>query len=239
MRALLGLDVGITRAHAVAIDEAGHVVAAASADYRRLSPAADHDEQDAAEWWRASREALGRVAAAVGGDVAGVGVTGQSGCVFLSHRGEVVRPALAASDRRSANQCDDIARRIGRTRLIDITGNPALPGFQAPRILWLRDVEPVQYRHTGRVLAAKDYLRLLLTGEAVTDVTEASGTMLLDLRRRTWSQEVVSALEIVPEWLPSLQESPEISGGLRRSVADDLGLPPGIPVAAGAAAEAA
>ncbi|HET9849811.1 MAG TPA: xylulokinase, partial [Candidatus Dormibacteraeota bacterium] len=231
---LLGLDVGTTRIEAVAIDASGRVVASASAEIPVLSPRPGWTEQDPTEWWQASRRVLGRVAAEVNGDAAALGLSGQMhGAVFLDERGDVVRPALTLDDQRSAAQADEITQRIGAERLIDITGSPALTGSQASKILWLRDVEPVQYRHVQHVLLPKDYLRFKLTGELATDVSDASGTLLFNLRRRSWSPQILAALEISPDWLPHIDESSQVSGRLSSTVASDLGLPAGMPVAAG------
>ena len=236
---LLGLDVGATRATAVAIDDTGTVHAAASAEYHADGKPSGGLEQDPSEWWRASQGALAEVAGTAGGEVVGIGLTGQTaGSVFMDARGIVVRPAIVG-DQRALPQSVAITERVGRDRLLEITGNPVVSDGLASTLLWVRDVEPVQFRHTRRVLAPKDYVRLMLTGEAVTDVTDASSTTLLDLRRRTWSREILDALEIPPEWLPDVQESPAISGGLRPSMAGELGLPARLPIAAGASGEAA
>ena len=237
---LLGLDVGTTGARAVAIDEAGNVIASAIAQYPLRSPRPGWTEQNPEDWWQATRLVLRRVASEAGGEITALGLTGQmQGSVFLNQAGDVIRPALLWNDRRTALQCQQITERVGAERLIAITGNPAFTAFQAPKILWLRDVEPVQYRHVRRVLLPKDYVRLRLTGELSTDVTDASGTLLLDLKARLWSGEILDALGIPAEWLPSISESATITGGLRPSVAADLGLPAGLPVAAGAGDNAA
>jgi xylulokinase len=236
---LLGLDVGASGAHAVAIDETGTIVASASLGYPTQSPRPGWLEQDPGDWWRAATRVLAEVAAESGGEVAGLGLTGQHGSVFVDARGDPVRPAILEADRRAASQAAAITQRIGGQRLIEISGGPALPGYQAPAILWLRDVEPVQYRHTRRVLQPKDLVRLMLTGEAATDSTDAAGTLLLDLRRRSWSDEILDALEIPAAWMPPVHESLEIAGGLRPSLAHELGLPAGLPVATGAGAVAA
>jgi xylulokinase len=236
---LLGLDVGATGAHAVAIDETGTILASASLGYPTQSPRPGWLEQDPADWWRAAARVLTEVAAESGGEVAGLGLTGQHGSVFVDARGDPVRAAILEGDRRAASQAAVITRRIGAGRLIEISGSPALPGYQAPALLWLRDVEPVQYRHARRVLLPKDHVRLMLTGEAATDSTDAAGTLLLDLRRRSWSDEILDALEIPAAWMPPVHESLEIAGGLRPSQARELGLPAGLPVTAGAGAVAA
>ena len=238
---LVGLDIGTTRAAAVAIDETGAVRASASAAYPGDGTRSGRFERDPADWWRAAQRVLVEVGStAGGGQVVGIGLTGQTaGCVFMDAGGMVVRPAIVGGDQRALPQTDKVAQRIGRDRLLEITGNPVASGCLAAQLLWLRDVEPVQFHHTRRVLAPKDYVRLMLTGEAVTDVTEASSTMLLDLRRRTWAGEILDALEIPRAWLPDIQESPAISGGLRPAVAGELGLPARLPIAAGASDEAA
>ncbi|HEY4845665.1 MAG TPA: xylulokinase [Candidatus Dormibacteraeota bacterium] len=236
---LLGLDIGTAGAHAVAIDESGSVAASASSRYATQSPRPGWTEQDPDDWWRATAQVLAAVARKVHGEIAGLGLTGQRGCVFVDAAGTPVRPAILGSDRRAASQAHYISEQIGARRLIEISGSPALPGHQAPAILWLRDVEPVQLRHTRRVLPAKDYVRLLLTGEAATDAADAAGTLLLDLRRRRWSDEILDALEIPIDWLPKVHQSVEIAGGLRPSLARELGLTPGLPIAAGASQAAA
>ena len=237
---LLGLDVGTSGAWALAIDEAGSVVASAAASYRTRTPRPGWTEQDPEDWWAAAQVVLRQVAREVEGEVTALGLTGQMhGSVFLNQGGAVIRPALLWNDQRTAAQCEEITARVGPERLIAVTGNPALTGFQAPKILWLRDVEPVQFRHVRRVLLPKDYVRLRLTGELATDVADASGTLLLDLKKRSWSQEILDALEIPIDWLPAVSESATIAGGLRPSVAADLGLPTGLPVAAGAGDHAA
>src|SRR5205085_2148657 len=185
-------------------------------------------------------EVLGRVAAESGGDVAGIGLTGQMhGSVFLNEGREVIRPALLWNDQRTASQCEVITERVGADRLIEITGNPALTGFQAPKVLWLRDVEPVQYRHLRHVLLPKDFVRMKLTGELASDVSDASGTLLLDVRRRDWSAQILAALDIPADWMPQVLESAEVSGRLLPAIAGELGLPADLPVAAGAGDNAA
>ncbi|HEV2013221.1 MAG TPA: xylulokinase [Candidatus Dormibacteraeota bacterium] len=236
---LLGLDLGSAGARAVAIDETGAVLASAFLGYPTHSPRPGWVEQDPEAWWRAAAHVLAGVAAQVRGEIGGLGLTGQHGGVFVDTAGAPVRPAILGSDRRAASQAERISERIGARRLIEISGGPALPGCEAPAILWLRDVEPVQFRHTRRVLLPKDHVRLMLTGEAATDVVDAAATLLLDLRRRSWSDEILDALEIPVAWMPQVHESLEIAGGLRPSLAAELGLPAGLPVAAGAGETAA
>src|SRR5437660_3910149 len=161
------------------------------------------------------------------------------GAVFLDQKDAVIRPALLWNDQRTEAQCQAITERVGPRRLTDITGNPALTGFQAPKILWLRDQEPKAYERVVSVLRPKDYIRLRLTGEKATDASDAAGTLLLDLKARTWSSEILEALEISARWLPQVFESPDRTGSVLKKVAKELGLPDGVPVAAGAGDNAA
>ena len=236
----VGLDVGTGGARAVAVDGAGEVVAEASSEYPLHSPRPGWTEQDPADWWDGAKAALGRVASEAGGDVSGLGLTGQMhGSVFLDASGAVIRPALLWNDQRTGRQCEEITEAVGAERLIQIAGNPALTGFQAPKVVWLRDEEPENYARLSRVLLPKDYVRLLLTGEYATDVSDASGTLFLDVKGRDWSGEILGVLEVPLDWMPRAYEGPEVTGTLRRDAAEELGLPPGIPVAAGGGDNAA
>jgi xylulokinase len=235
---LLGLDVGTGGARTVAVDESGDVVAEASSEYPLHSPRPGWTEQDPEDWWAGAKEALGKVAAE--DEVVGLGLTGQMhGSVFLDASGEVIRPALLWNDQRTYRQCEKITESVGEGRLIQLAGNPALTGFQAPKVLWLRDEEPKNYSRVARVLLPKDYIRLRLTGEHATDASDAAGTLLLDVRRRDWSGEILDALEIPSEWMPNVYEGPESTGELDGDLAEELGMPDGIPVAAGGGDNAA
>ena len=239
----LGLDVGTSSAKAVLIDAAGNLVNSASEDYPLSTPRPLWSEQDPADWWRGSKAALGRVVAESGvarEELAGLGLTGQMhGAVFLDERDAVIRPAILWNDGRTGPQCAEITARVGAERLIAVAGNPALAGFQAPKVLWLREEEPEHYARVRRLLLPKDYIRLLLTGDAASDASDAAGTLLLDLARRDWSDELLAALEIPREWLPRVYEGSEVTGRLRAEVAEELGLPAGLPVAAGGGDNAA
>lgn len=237
---LLGVDLGTTGARAIAIDLNGEVLHSAIADYPLDTPRPGWTEQDPDLWWAAVQSALARVASQLDEPPLGLGLTGQMhGAVFLDASDQVIRPALLWNDQRTARQCVEITDRVGAERLLDITGNVAVTGFQAPKILWLRDEEPDAYRRVRRVLLPKDFIRLRLTGENATDVSDASGTLLLDLRSRDWSVEVLERLEIPREWMPSVHEGPVVAGSISPRVASDLGLPPGLPVAAGGGDQAA
>jgi xylulokinase len=237
---LVGLDVGTSGTRAVAVNSRGAVVAEATSFYEPDSPRPGWSEQRPEDWWQAAKEVLATVAAGVGDEIVGLGLAGQMhGSVFLDSAGEVIRPALLWNDQRTERDCAAITERVGAERLLELAGNPALTGFQAPKILWLRRQEPESYARLATVLLPKDYVRLELTGERATDVSDASGTLLLDVRARSWSDEILDALEIPREWLPKVYEGPQVTATVRDAVADDLGLPRGLPVAAGGGDNAA
>ncbi len=237
---LLGVDLGTSGARAIAIDLDGKVLHSVTAGYPLETPRPGWTEQDPDRWWDAVQSVLNRVVAQLDAPPSGLGLTGQMhGSVFLDGSEQVIRPALLWNDQRTARQCEDITQRVGRQNLIDITSNVAVAGFQAPKILWLRDAEPDNYRRVRRVLLPKDFIRLRLTGTCATDASDASGTLLLDLRARDWSQQLLDRLEIPREWLPALKEGSEQAGSLRPEVASALGLPSGLPVAAGGGDNAA
>jgi xylulokinase len=239
-QSLIGLDIGTTGARAVAIDLDGSVRAVASEEYPLSTPRPGWTEQDPEHWWDASKRVLSQVASQLPEPPLALGLTGQMhGSVFLDEADHVIRPALLWSDQRTASQCRTITERIGAERLIQITGNPAITGFQAPKILWLRENEPAAYTRVRRVLLPKDYVRLRLTGEYATDASDASGTLLLDLQHRAWSDEVLQKLEISRGWLPQVYEGPEVTGKITTGVAADTGLPAGLVVAAGGGDNAA
>jgi xylulokinase len=180
------------------------------------------------------------VARAVDGQVAGIGLSGQMhGAVFVDLAGTSIRPAILWNDQRTEAQCREITSTVGAERLLEICGNPALTGFQAPKLLWLREKEPDAYNRLAHLLLPKDYIRYRLTGELATDPSDASGTLLFDLHSRAWSQELLSRLEIREEWLPAVVQSPDQTGVVARSLAAELGLGPDVRVAAGAGDNAA
>ncbi len=213
MTVLVGLDVGTTGVKALATTPDGDVVARAERGYELATPRPGWSEQDPADWWRAAESALAEVAT---GDVAGIGLSGQMhGLVALDAGGGVIRPAILWNDQRTAVECADIEERIGLEHLIGLTGNRALTGFTAPKLLWLRRHEPEAYGRLARICLPKDYVRLRLTGEWATDVADASGTLLLDVAARAWSEEVLDALEIPLDLLPPVAESPAPIGVVR------------------------
>ena len=240
MTVLVGVDVGTSGTRALAVTADGELVAEATRPHELLTPRPGWTEQRPAEWWEACKGVLADVAAAAGDEIAGLGVTGQMhGSVFLDSSGAAIRPALLWNDQRTAEECDEITARVGAERLLEIAGNPALTGFQAPKILWLARHEPDAYARVASVLLPKDYVRFELTGERATDASDASGTLLLDVRARDWSDEVLDAVEIPRAWLPRVYEGPEVTATVRDDVAGELGLPRGLPVAAGGGDNAA
>jgi xylulokinase len=207
--ALVGIDVGTTGVKAVAIDLEGEVIARAECDYPLATPRPGWFEQDPEDWVRASQEA--RAALGVGPEA--LGLSGQMhGLVALDAAGEVLRPAILWNDQRTGAECAEIEQRLGLDRLIALTGNRALTGFTAPKLLWLRRHEPDVYARIAHVLLPKDYVRLRLTGERAIDAADASGTLLFDVGARRWSDEVLDALELPREWLPPVYESPDVPG---------------------------
>jgi xylulokinase len=227
--ALVGIDVGTSAVKGLAVGQDGTVLATAEAGYPLSTPRPGWAEQDPADWWVATERVLADLRAAAG-PPRGIGLSGQMhGLVVLDDAGDVLRPAILWNDQRTAAECAEIETTVGLERLIELTGNRALPGFTAPKLIWLRRHEPDVYARVSRVMLPKDYVRLRLTGEHATDVSDASGTLLLNVAERIWSEEVLSALEIEPGWLPSLLESPSVSGHS----------PDGVPVAAGAGDQAA
>src|SRR4051794_22758913 len=227
MGTVIGIDVGTSAVKAIAVGEDGTVLERREISYPLSTPRPGWSEQDPEDWWRATEQALDGLA---DDEIAGIGLSGQMhGLVTLDASDAVIRPAILWNDQRTQAECEEIEALVGLDRLIELTGNRALTGFTAPKLLWLRKHEPDAYARIAHVLLPKDYVRLRLTGERAIDVADASGTLLLDVARRRWSTEVVSALELDPAWLPQVLESPYVSG-------ETSG---GVPVAAGAGDQAA
>ena len=243
MTCLLGLDLGTTGSKALLIAPDGAIVASATVDYPLSTPHPLWAEQDPADWWSGTVSAIRTVLASSGiapADIAGVGLTGQMhGLVLLDGGGRVLRPAILWNDQRTGSECASITREIGAERIIELTGNPVLPGFTAPKILWVRHHEPEVYARVAAVLLPKDFIRFELTGERLGEVSDASGTSLFDVGRRTWSGEMLRALDIPRAWLPEITESPVASARISREAALATGLVEGTPVVGGAGDQAA
>jgi xylulokinase len=240
---LLGLDISTTGAKALLVAATGEVVGSATTPLTLSTPRPLWSEQNPAEWWAAmvaSIRAVLREQGASGSAIAAIGLTGQMhGLVLLDQTGAVLRPAILWNDQRTGKQCDEMRQRIGKERLIQITGNDALPGFTAPKILWVQQNEPDVYARGRHVLLPKDYLRYKLTGDFAMDKADGSGTQLFDLKARAWSSEVIDALGIPPGWLPPTFEGPQITGAVNAAAAAETGLAAGCPVVGGGGDQAA
>lgn len=245
MSYLLGIDVGTSGVKALVIDPArdGFASGSATRTYPLFTPKPLCAEQNPEDWWNATIAAVGdaiRRAGIEGRDISGIGLSGQMhGAVFLDEANQVLRPSILWCDQRTAAECDWITGEIGAERIIELISNPVLTGFTAGKIIWLRNNEPEIYSLVRKVLLPKDYIRLRLTGEYATDVSDASGTALFNVRGRTWSEEMLDALDIPREWMPRVYESPEITGRITAEAAAASGLEPGTPVVAGAGDNAA
>jgi len=240
---VLGIDVSTTATKAILVDGSGSVRGTGTAEYGLSMPHPLWSEQDPALWWAATCAAIPRALATAGAsaaDVEAVGLTGQMhGAVLLDAAGAVIRPAILWNDQRTGAECDEIRERVGVERLIEITGNDALTGFTAPKLLWVRNHEPGAWRRLAKVLLPKDEVRRQLTGEMAMDAADGSGTLLFDLGARTWSPEVLAALELDPSWFPPTFEGPAITGRLTAAAAQATGLRAGTPVVAGGGDQAA
>lgn len=240
---LLGIDISTTGAKALLTDVDGSVVASATTPLTLSTPRPLWSEQHPHDWWEGVVHSIRHVLAeggATSSDIAAIGLTGQMhGLVLLDEQGQVLRPAILWNDQRTGRQCDEIRARIGKERLIQITGNDALTGFTAPKILWVQQNEPEIYARTRHILLPKDYIRYRLTGEYAVDRAGGAGTLLFDLKRRTWSEEVCNALEIPSAWLPPTFEGPEITGYVSATAAAETGVAAGTPVVGGGGDQAA
>ncbi|MDX1992987.1 MAG: xylulokinase [bacterium] len=243
MAYLLGLDISTTGAKALIIDERGQVVASYTTPQPISAPQPLWSEQNPHDWWSGIQESIRaalKSADLTGEAIACVGVTGQMhGLVLLDEAGNVLRPSILWNDQRTQAQCDEITEKIGFERLIQLTGNRALTGFTAPKILWVRQHEPDVYARAAHILLPKDYIRFMLTGDYAMDLSDAAGTSLLDVANRRWSGEVVDTLEIPAEWLPTLCEGTDVTGQVSAAGAEATGLKAGTPVVGGGGDQAA
>jgi xylulokinase len=240
MKLFLGIDISTTGAKAVLIDAEGRLVSSANTPLELSTPRPLWSEQNPSDWWQGVANSIRQVLAQSSAQlklpsaVAAVGLTGQMhGLVLLGEKGEVLRPAILWNDQRCGQQCDEIRNRVGKERLIQITGNDALTGFTAPKLLWVREHEPQLYSKVRHILLPKDYIRFKLTGVLAMDKADGSGTLLFDLKKRDWSAEVVSALDIPTDWLPPTYEGPQITSRINAEAANETGLSAGTPVVAG------
>ncbi|HNS31978.1 MAG TPA: xylulokinase [bacterium] len=239
----MGIDLGTTGVKVVITDTGGNTVKTASVEYPLLTPRPGWAEQDPSEWWKASQKAIRQALDSSGikpVNIKCIGLTGQMhGAVFLDSRNRVLCPAILWCDQRTAEECIEINEKVGAGRIFEITANPVLTGFQSPKILWLRKNLPKLYRKVKKILLPKDYLRFLLTGAFATDVSDASGTSLLDIKKRKWSEEILRKLDIQSDFLPGCFESAEITGNITGKASLATGLKKDTPVVAGAGDQAA
>ncbi len=239
----LGIDTSTTSSKALLINERGKVIAITSSPHTLQTPRPLWSEQNPLEWWKAVSVSIKSVLekAGISGErIAAIGLTGQMhGLVLLDDGGNILRPVILWNDQRTQSQCDEIHRRIGKEKFIQITGNVALTGFTAPKILWVQENEPDVYAKAKHVLLPKDYIRYKLTGVFAMDKADAAGTVLFDLQARDWSREVLDALGIDVSWMPRTFEGTEFTGYVTEEAATPTGLKVGTPVAAGGGDQAA
>jgi xylulokinase len=241
---LLGIDVSTTGAKALIIDATGAVIASATEEYPLHTPRPQWSEQDPEDWWQGAQRAIRRALAAAGtppAAIAAIGLTGQMhGLALLDRAGAVLRPAILWNDQRTGPQCEEITGWAGGLpRLLALTGNAVLPGFTAPKLIWVRQHEPAVYDQAAHALLPKDYVRYRLTGEFATDVSDASGTALFDVGNRRWSATMAGLLQVPLGWLPVCTESDVVSGQVSQLAAAATGLAVGTPVVGGGGDQAA
>ncbi len=240
---LLGIDVSTTGAKALLIDEYGSVIASATTPLELSTPRPLWAEQNPEDWWVGIRSSIKKALADAGisgSDISAIGMTGQMhGLVMMDENGSVLRPAILWNDQRTGLQCEEIRNIFGRDQFIQITGNDALTGFTAPKVLWVKENEPEVFDKTRHILLPKDYIRYKLTGEYAMDKAGGAGTILFDLGARTWSEDVLSKLGIPADWLPATFEGPEITGIVTAGAAAETGLAEGTPVVGGGGDQAA
>lgn len=243
MKYLIGIDIGTSATKTVMFDEAFNVIVSSSQEYPMYQPQNGWAEQRPEDWRDAVINTIKDVVEKSGvnaEDIAGIGLSGQMhGLVMLDENGEVLRPSIIWCDQRTSKQCDEITEKIGAKRLIEITANPALTGFTASKILWVRENEPEIYAKCRHILLPKDYIRYILTGEFATEVSDASGMQLMDIPNRCWSDEVLEKLDIDKSLLPKMYESPEVTGTITKQTAELTGLSENTVVVGGAGDNAA
>lgn len=243
MSYLMGVDVGTTGTKTLLCNEEGEILARSLEEYPLSTPQPNWAEQDPEDWWKATVASIRKVIKDSGvdsRDIRGLGLSGQMhGAVIIDKDYQVLRPCILWCDQRTADQCCYITEKIGRKRLIELVSNPALTGFTAPKIVWIRENEPQIYEKVHKILLPKDYIRFRLTGNFATEVSDASGTLLFDVKGRKWSGEMLDKLEISPDLMPECYESSEVSGEILKEAAGLTGLRQGMPVVGGGGDQAA
>jgi xylulokinase len=239
----IGIDVSTTGVKSILVSQDGSILADSVVEYSFNSPKTGWAEHDPGEWYEATMESLRNLtqkSQSLLRNIVAIGITGQMhGSVFLDRENEVIRPALLWNDQRTFKECAEIERKVGKGTLLEEVANPALTGFTLPKILWLKNNEPNNFVRLRKVLLPKDYVRFKLTGVYATDVSDASGTLLFDVKNRVWSDFMLNSFDLHKEWLPECFESPEITGYLTKEAADYCGLKDGIPFVAGGGDQAA
>ena len=243
MAYILGVDIGTSGTKTVLFSEDGVPVSSATYEYPLYTPRNGYAEQDPIDWWNAVVNGIRQViedSGAAPTDIRGIGLSGQMhGLVMLDGDNRVIRRSIIWCDQRTANEVKEITDKVGAERLIDITANPAITGFTAAKIMWVKNNEPQNYEKCRHILLPKDYIRFMLTGEYATEVSDASGMQLLDIPNRCWSDEVLDKLGIDKSLLAKVYESPEITGKVTKQVAELTGLAEGTIVVGGAGDNAA
>lgn len=240
---LMGIDVGTSGVKAIVVDHKGKLVARAVVDSPLHCPQPGWSEQNPADWWTGTVESIRLVLSRCQirpEQIVGLGLSGQMhGSVFLDACGQVIRPALLWNDQRTAAECEYITSKVGRKTIVAETCNPVLTGFQAPKIIWLREHEPQSFERLAHVLLPKDYIRYRLTGAFATEVSDASGTALFNVSQRRWSKVILDKLSLPADWFPQVYESPEVTGEVTAEAAALTGLQAGTPVVGGGGDQAA
>lgn len=243
MRYVIGVDIGTSGTKTVLFDEKGNAVSSFLVEYPLYQPKIGWAEQDPEDWWNATYTSINSVIKQSGvnpADIKGIGLSGQMhGLVMLDKDGEVLRKSIIWCDQRTTAEADELTEKIGKERLVEITGNPALTGFTAAKILWVQKNEPELYAKTAKILLPKDYIRYKLTGEYATEVSDASGMQLMDIKNRCWSEEVLEKLNIDKNLLGKMYESCEVTGKIHQEAANLTGLNEGTIVVGGAGDQAA
>ncbi len=243
MSYLIGVDIGTSGTKTVLFDSKGNTIASSTKEYPMYQPQNGWAEQDPSDWWTATYTSINEVLIKSGirsSDITGIGLSGQMhGLVMLDNDGKVLRRSIIWCDQRTSNECAEITEKIGKDRLMQITANPALTGFTASKILWVKNNEPRTYEKCHKILLPKDYIRYMLTGEFATEVSDASGMQLIDIHKRTWSDEVLEKLQIDKSLLAPVYESFEVTGKVSKDAAELTGLAIGTPVVGGAGDQAA
>ncbi|MBU1035804.1 xylulokinase, partial [bacterium] len=235
---LLGIDIGTSGTKGVLMDREGKIYVWAGREYSIDIPQTGWAEQNPKMWWEATIQVIREVLKESEVDpqqIRGIGLSGQMhGTVFLDKNLQPFRPAIIWADHRSSSQCEFIYQKIGKERLAELTGNPVATGFMCSTLLWMKENQPEEFNQIHKVILAKDYIRYRLTGNLGVEVTDASSTLLLDIKRRCWSEELLDILSLPLKILPEeVHESQEVAGYLLADVARDTGLLEGIPVVYG------